>query len=250
MSRCRLHTISTHCDKIPKIQKYLILPQRVIVQSGQYLDFFPFFSVCRQFWSSVKIRLLPLYLQLLDLTQRQATTMMMITMEAAAKATMNQISRQKGGSGRRFHVPKYLLEGVVIYGKKHHHYSTPDSFAFFHKSPLFSWTTKIFTLLQLPRKQCQKMPRKKIPKIQLSNSKCNLVRQLSKYYFRPVLIGLLGPLLSFHTYPIKEAQFLKPKTLLLMRLFDVLWRVTHCTFLRRKFFDTRFLTDDASLLFP
>lgn len=63
--------------------------------------------------------------------------MMMITMEAAAKATINQISRQKGGSGRRFHVPKYLLEGVVIYGKKHHHYSTPDSFAFFHKSPPF-----------------------------------------------------------------------------------------------------------------
>ena len=123
--------------------------------------------------------------------------------------------------------------------------------------PFFTKASLFFLGLQKYLRYCsylvnsaKKWPEKKFLKIQLSNSKCNLVRQLSKYYFRPVLIGLLGPLLSFHTYPIKEAQFLKPKTLLLMRLFDVLWRVTHCTFLRRKFFDTRFLTDDASLLFP
>ena len=36
---------------------------------------------------------LPLYLYVLDLTQRIATTMMMITMEAAARATTNQTFR-------------------------------------------------------------------------------------------------------------------------------------------------------------
>ena len=35
----------------------------------------------------------PLYLYVLDLTQRMATTMMMMTMDAAARATTNQVSR-------------------------------------------------------------------------------------------------------------------------------------------------------------
>ena len=58
-----------------------------------------------------------------------------------------------------------------------------------------------------------------------------------------------GPIFTFAIKKVLEylkRQFFKGLKLFLMKLFEVLWRVSHCTFLRRRLFDIRdFLTYDA-----